>query len=71
MYSATLQALADLRIPNGLAHEMPVITNCDTHNWIRGIRQMIHIQMELGVETQKHIQVAPEHVEIALKKLSA
>ena len=68
-YAATLQATADERLGEGL--QRPIITNCDNpHNWIRGIRQL-RVNMQMGVVAGTQIEIVREHVEIALRKLSA
>ena len=70
-YAATLQATADERLREGLQHQLPIITNCDNpHNWIRGIRQL-RVNMQMGVVAGTQIEIVREHVEIALRKLSA
>jgi len=70
-YAATLQATADERLGAGLQHQPPIITNCDNpHNWIRGIRQL-RVNMQMGVVAGTQIEIVREHVEIALRKLSA
>lgn len=53
-YSATLQALADLEGSERPEREIPVITNCNNHNWVRGIRQ-IRVHMQMGEKTQKPV----------------
>lgn len=69
-YAATLQARADERLREGLP-QLPIITNCDNpHNWIRGIRQL-RVNVQMGVAAGTQIEIVREHVEIALRKLSA
>jgi len=59
------------RQTRGLQHQLPIITNCDNpHNWIRGIRQL-RVNMQMGVVAGTQIEIVREHVEIALRKLSA